>query len=168
MGRRRLILVDGPAGAGKTVFATGLAAGLDAPLVHLDDLYLGWSGLEGAYCRLVELVLADWSAGRPGAFRAYDWLAGSATGPLIRVPAGDCLVVEGCGCAPRAADARDPVIVWMDGPPDWRRQRVLARDGQSEAPSLRDWEAATAAHFERERTAARAHLRLVASAQAGG
>jgi uridine kinase len=153
-------MVDGPAGAGKTTFATGLAAGLGAALAHMDDLYLGWSGLEGGFRRLEKLVLGPWRDGVPARFRAYDWAAGTATGRWIEVAASDCLVVEGCGCAPRRADRYEPVIVWLDGPRDRRWDRVLERDGEAELPQLRDWETATAAHHHRERTAARAHLRL--------
>jgi hypothetical protein len=157
----RLILVDGPAGAGKTTFATGLAAGLGAPVVHLDDLYLGWSWLEGAFERLVELVLAPWRAGREARFRAYDWAAGGPGGPWVAVPPGGRLVVEGCGCAPAAAEAFSPLIIWLDGPPALRLAAALERDGAWEAPHLAAWEAATRAHFERERTEERAHIRLI-------
>jgi adenylate kinase family enzyme len=157
---RQLILVDGPAGAGKTTFAESLATGLDTPLVHLEDLYLGWAGLEGAFGRLEELVLRPWLAGSPGGFRAYDWVADSPTGRWIEVPAANCLVVEGCGCAPRAADSYKPVIIWLDAPLTIRLARVLERDGAWEEPFLKAWEAATATHFARERTPMRADLRL--------
>jgi hypothetical protein len=158
---QRLILVDGPAGAGKTTFATGLADGLAVPLIHMDDLYLGWDGLEGAFGRLEDLVLGPWRAGAGARFSAYDWQAGGAHGPWVSVPgSAGRLVVEGCGCAPRAADRYSPLIVWLDGPAAWRRSNALERDGAWEAPYLDAWELATTAHHGRERTAARAHIRL--------
>jgi hypothetical protein len=129
------------------------------PLVHLEDLYLGWTGLEGAFARLEELVLRPWWEGRPARFRAYDWLADQPSGPWVEVPASDCLVVEGCGCAPRAADRYGPLIIWLDGPVQLRRARVLKRDGDWEAPLLDAWEQATAIHFQREDTANRADFR---------
>ncbi|MBJ7451459.1 MAG: uridine kinase, partial [Blastococcus sp.] len=45
LGGTRLVCVDGPAGSGKTTFAGRLAAALgdDAELVHMDDLYAGWT-----------------------------------------------------------------------------------------------------------------------------
>src|SRR6202042_2836673 len=45
LGRTRLIAVDGRSGSGKTWFAGRLARPLDAPVIHLDDLYPGWDGL---------------------------------------------------------------------------------------------------------------------------
>src|SRR5690606_19498388 len=48
LGDVRLVCVDGPAGSGKTTLAGRLAEALDhAPVLHLDDLYEGWSGLDG-------------------------------------------------------------------------------------------------------------------------
>jgi hypothetical protein len=134
----------------------------------LEDLYLGWSGLEGAFERLESLVLRPWLAGSDGRFQAYDWLAGGPTGDWIDVPAANCLVVEGCGCAPRRAAAYDPAIVWMDGPRQRRWERVLERDGEWERPLLAEWEAATTAHHQREQTAVRAGLRLIDGADGSG
>ena len=44
LGRTRLIALDGRSGAGKTWLAGLLAVPLDAPVIHLDDLYPGWNG----------------------------------------------------------------------------------------------------------------------------
>jgi hypothetical protein len=163
-----LILVDGPAGAGKTTFAEGLAAGLASPLVHLEDLYLGWSGLESGFARWERAVLAPWLAGQVARFQAYDWEEDAPTGRWVEVAPAATLVVEGCGCAPRAADALSPTIIWLDAPRQRRWDRVLERDGAWEAPFLAAWEADTASHFDREQTAARAHLRLCHGNRAAG
>ena len=45
LGDGRLVCVDGPAGSGKTTLAAGIAARTGAPVLHMDDLYPGWSGL---------------------------------------------------------------------------------------------------------------------------
>src|SRR5665647_2953269 len=48
-GTTKVVAVDGPSGAGKTDFATALAGQLpSAQLLHMDDLYPGWSGLAQA------------------------------------------------------------------------------------------------------------------------
>jgi uridine kinase len=48
LGRTRLIGLDGRSGSGKTWLADRLARPLDAPVIHLDDLYPGWDGLAQA------------------------------------------------------------------------------------------------------------------------
>lgn len=45
-GGTRVVAVDGPAGSGKSTFAARLSAALGAPVVHLDDLIPGWTGLD--------------------------------------------------------------------------------------------------------------------------
>ena len=41
LGRTRLIGLDGRSGSGKTWLAGRLARAVDAPVIHLDDLYPG-------------------------------------------------------------------------------------------------------------------------------
>ena len=75
LGRTRLVCVDGPSGAGKTVFAARLAAAFDpaAPVVHTDDLLAGWDDQLSFWDRLDRHVLAPLRSGRPGRYRPYDW-----------------------------------------------------------------------------------------------
>ncbi len=119
LGGTRLVAVDGPAGSGKTTLAGRLAAELGAPVVHLDDLYAGWT-LDGVVERLTGWVLEPVAAGRDAVFDAYDWHAGAFRVPTT-VPAGPVLVVEGCGSGARA---------WPTGRRCWsgcRRRRRCAR-----------------------------------------
>ncbi|MGO1280054.1 MAG: AAA family ATPase, partial [Cellulosimicrobium funkei] len=53
----RLVVVDGPAGSGKTTLAAQLEAALPAQVLHMDDLYEGWRGLVPAWARLHAWVL---------------------------------------------------------------------------------------------------------------
>ena len=53
LGPVRLVAIDGPAGSGKTTLAGALSdelvgRGAKAAVLHLDDLYDGWTGLEGS------------------------------------------------------------------------------------------------------------------------
>ena len=46
LGEGRLLSVDGPAGSGKTTLAEAVSRGLDGSrVIHMDDLFPGWSGL---------------------------------------------------------------------------------------------------------------------------
>lgn len=165
LGPVRLVCVDGPAGSGKTTTAGALSAaagerGAVATVVHLDDLYEGWSGLEGTlWPRLSAQVLEPLRRGRPGRFQRYDWVEGRFAG-WVDVPVPGVLVLEGCGSARRAADPLVTLRVWVEAPPLERLTRGLARDGASARPHWEAWMRDEAAHFERERTAGRADVRL--------
>ncbi|GIG23090.1 adenylate kinase [Cellulomonas chitinilytica] len=165
LGRVRVVCVDGPAGSGKTTTAAAVAAsagarGLAAEVVHLDDLYEGWSGLDGSlWPRLAAQVLEPLRRGLPGRFQRYDWLA-SRFDDWVDVPVPGLLVLEGCGSAPRAADAIAVLRVWVEAPEPLRLERGLARDGADARPQWERWMVDEAAHFDRERTRERADVRL--------
>lgn len=157
LGATRLVVVDGPAGSGKTTLAGRLGAVLGAPVLHADDLLEGWGDLEGWWERLATWVLEPLAAGRAGRYRRYDWVEG-AFAEWHEVPAGDVLVVEGCGSARRAADDVAVLTVWVEAPDDLRLARGLARDGEALRSEWLAWMAAERAHFAAERTRERADV----------
>lgn len=165
LGRVRLVCVDGPAGSGKSTAAAALARAGRAraahvEVVHLDDLYDGWTGLEGSlWPRLAAQVLEPLRRGRPGRFQRYDWPTG-AFDDWVDVPVPDLLVLEGCGSARRAADGWATLRVWVEAPAALRLERGLARDGEAARAHWERWMLDEAAHFVRERTRERADVRL--------
>lgn len=161
LGGTRLVCVDGPAGSGKTTFAGRLTAALGdaAELVHMDDLYAGWT-LTGAVARLRAGVLGPLAAGRPGAYSRFDWHAGRFGSPPVPVRPAPVLVVEGCGSAPRRLDPWTTLRVWVEAPAPLRLERGLARDGAAMSAHWQRWGALEAAEFAREDTRRRAHLRV--------
>nr|WP_225754917.1 (d)CMP kinase [Actinotalea sp. Marseille-Q4924] len=170
LGPVRLVCVDGPAGSGKSTLAARLAetlrSGTPGPtdlvpmrttVVHLDDLYEGWSGLDGVWERLAAQVLDPLASGSPGRYQRYDWVAGRFA-EWVDVPLPDVLVVEGCGSAPRAADGRNVLVVWVEAPSALRLDRGLSRDGEAMREEWERWMELEGTHFERERTRARADV----------
>ena len=156
LGDTRLVCVDGPAGSGKATFADRLAAELAAPVVHLDDLYAGWT-LDGITGRLTDQVLAPVAAGQDAVFAAYDWHAGAFTVPTT-VPARAHLVVEGCGAAARSIDHLVTLRVWVQAPPEVCARRWAERGGAAMTAFQPEWARAEAVVFAREDTRARADL----------
>jgi uridine kinase len=161
LGSSRLVCVDGPAGSGKTTFTTRLAAALgpDAAVVHLDDLYAGWT-LTGAVARLRAGVLRPLAAGQDGTVSAYDWTTRSFSPVPSSVPARPVLLVEGCGSGARALDPWRSLLIWVEAPPALRINRGLARDGVDLSAEWQAWQATEAAEFARQDTRARADLRI--------
>jgi uridine kinase len=154
LGSGRLVCVDGPAGSGKTT----LAARLDAPVVHMDDLIEGWSGLRAVDARLDDLLRPQVS-GRPGSYRRYDWLAGEYAETVV-VPPAPLLVLEGVGSGSLAVADLVTVLVWVEAPHDVRMARGIERDGEAFAPYWEMWAAEESEQFIRNRTRERADLVL--------
>jgi uridine kinase len=159
LGAVRLVCVDGPAGSGKTTFAGRLAAALGpgAAVVHMDDLYAGWT-LTGATARLAAGVLRPLAGGTPGAYHRYDWAARRFAAHPTPVPVPEVLLVEGCGSSPAHLDPWTTLRVWVEAPEELRLARGIARDGAEHEADWRAWQRTEARWFAADRTRERADV----------
>lgn len=133
-----------------------MAGATGAPVVHMDDLYDGWSGLPGVAEQLATL-LRPLAAGAPGHYRRYDWHA-RAFAETVEVPPAPLVVVEGVGSGALAIADLHTVLVWIEVPRDVRLRRGIERDGEHLREEWLAWQAAEEAHFLRDRTRDRADL----------
>lgn len=156
LGEGRLLCIDGPAGSGKTTLAAQVFDAFPGSrVVHLDDLYEGWSGLPRVGDQLASL-LEPLAAGRPGRYRRFDWAADEYAETVVVDPV-DLLVLEGVG-AGSADPALVTALVWVEAPEQLRLARGLERDGAAMEDRWRQWQQDEAAHFAQHRTRARADL----------
>lgn len=157
LGAGRLVCLDGPGGSGKTTLAAALAAlAPGTAVVHMDDLYDGWSGLRAGADQLVG-VLRALDRGRTGTYRRFDWHAGGYA-ETVTVPPAPLLVVEGVGAGVRDAAGLATVLVWVAAPSALRLERGLARDGEHLRAQWEAWRRDEDALFSLEGTAQRADL----------
>ncbi len=157
LGSVRLVAVDGPSGGGKTTFAARFAAavraaGATVTVVNTDDLLDGWNDMLTFWPRLEEWVLGPLRAGRPGAYRRYDWYREDFASGWQAVPVTDVLVLEGVTSGRRAIRADLTLLVWVTAPRDLRFARSVARDGEHTRDAWLAWERGEASHFADEAT----------------
>ncbi len=97
---RRLVCIDGPTGSGKTTLAAAVGgavpAGTSCRVLHMDDVYPGWSGLAEGVAAMAEGVVGRLDRGRVGRYRRYDWVR-ERLAEHVDVEPVDLLVVEGVG-----------------------------------------------------------------------
>ena len=151
----RLLCLDGPAGSGKTTLADAVAAlageaGISTTVIHLDDLYDGWSGLPRLGQRLDPLLL-PLARGEAGSYRRYDWAAGQLAETVPVAPVS-LLILEGVGSGLAAYRCLRTVLVWVDAPAQIRLARWRARDGAAAEPFIAAWQRDEQELFRRERT----------------
>ena len=164
-GRTRVIAIDGPAGSGKTTMAEALRVeladqGLSTAVMHMDDMYAGWTGLDEELApRVEQQVLAPLAAGRPARWQRYDWHAGRFDRWETFEPP-DVLVMEGCGSGALPHAAYTSLLVWVEAPYDERVRRGLTRDGEQVEPLWMGWMEHEQAYFASHGTRARAEVRL--------
>jgi cytidylate kinase len=162
-GGSRLVCVDGFAGTGKTTAADLLhtaaaARGLRSTVVHMDDLYPGWSGLPHVSEVTVPLVRALAEHGH-ASYRRWDWER-EAHAEAHEVTAGDLVVMEGVGSADPAYDDLVTLRVLMTAPREERLRRGLLRDGEGLRDEWLRWQDSEAAHLARTGIAGRADVVL--------
>ena len=132
--------VDGRSGSGKTVLATAVGEALGCPVVHLDDVFPGWDGLEAGVALATEHVLVPLARGTCATYPTWDWVR-ERPGPDRRVEPSTHVVLEGCGALVPPAVLYAAVRIWVDAPAALRRERALARDGELYAPHWDRWAA---------------------------
>lgn len=167
LGGMRLICVDGPAGSGKTTLADQLGRALPAQVIHMDDLYPGWTGLAEGAQKLHEWVLEPLAHGVPGRYRRYDWPLGLYA-ERHTVPLADTLVVEGCNSAALTTAPYSPVIIWVEAEDDVRLERGMLRDGDGARDQWTTWMVEERRLYAEHRTAERSHVRLDGSGNITG
>jgi uridine kinase len=163
LGGTRLVAIDGPSGVGKTVFAERLAEalrreGVDAPVVHTDDLLDGWPDQVSFWPRLVEWVLVPLRAGRPGRYRRYDWHAGRFGEEWTQVPPAPVVLLEGVTAARAAIRPESTLPVFLTAPGSLCLQRAVERDGEAMRAYLEQWQLGEQRHFAADATAEEAGL----------
>lgn len=160
-GDTAVVAIDGRSGAGKTTLAHGVAAALSAygtvEVVHMDQLYPGWDGLAESSELLATRVLEPISRASSAAYDRWDWQEGGWDG-TVRVEPADFLVVEGCGASVGPARPFAAVTVFMEADRDVRRDRGLARDGETYRPHWQRWAAQEEAVFASDDTKSRSDL----------
>jgi len=127
----RLVCIDGRAGAGKTSLADDLASACAAAgrvtIVHLDDLYEGWSGLPGVADLVAEQLVEPWAAGEPAQLAVWDWHHRQRLEP-VPVPLTPLVILEGVGSWSQRINDVVCTLIWLDCDESTRRRRARARD----------------------------------------
>lgn len=168
LGRTRLVAIDGPSGAGKTVFAGRLAAAVAAvlgaagggapPVVRTDDLLDGWADQLTFWPRLDRCVLEPLRSGRTGRYRRYNWVRREFSRRWIPVAPAPVVILEGVSTARARIRPELTFAVFVTAPAAVRRGRALARDGAAQAPYLDEWRRVEEAHFRADATADHADI----------
>jgi uridine kinase len=154
-GRVRLVAVDGPGGAGKSVFAERLARSLGGvPIIHTDE-FASWENPLGWWSRLEDDVLMPLAKGQLVRYREYDW-SRRRLGRWRVIPSSEVILLEGVSAARRAVAERLSLSIWIEAPTAVRLARGLDRDGQAMRGQWKQWMAEEATHYAKDQARERA------------
>lgn len=148
-----LVGIDGRSGAGKSTLAAQVgdlatARDLVTTIISVDVLCPGWDGLTSVPSRLLTLAehLAVGPEPVPVTYPTWDWIE-DRPGPAGRIPPCDVVIIEGVAASGPAWADRRSVTVWVEAPAALRKERAIARDGDSFAQRWDAWAAAEEAYF---------------------
>ena len=162
-----LFLIEGPSGSGKTTLASTLQQhlatylGANIAVLHLDDLYPGWSGLAQGSALAAELIQQR-AAGRTVRWQRYDWATGQP-GQWQELAPDHPLIVEGCGALNSTTAQHADVRMWLDAPVALRQQRAFDRGGEDYENHWSEWDEQYAEYVAAHRPRAFANITRVAT-----
>jgi hypothetical protein len=138
----RLVTVDGHSGSGKSVLAARLAAELTAPVLSMEELYPGWSGLAAAVPLARDWIAAPLFGGEPARWWRWDWV-NDRREPEPRIqPCAPVVLLEGCGSGAEPLRPFTSTAIWVECSEEERRRRLRARaDWPGYAPHHEHWRA---------------------------
>lgn len=152
-----IIIVDGRSGSGKTTFATQLqnqlfSEGDSAPrIIHMDDLYLGWDGLQDGVSYLQRMILSPLVTNGSASWQVYDWEKGKRDS-WREFSGGTPLIIEGCGSLNTFTASLTNLTIWLEATEQIRTQRWQERDGDKYLKYFDMWAAQELDFIAREKS----------------
>lgn len=159
-----VLLIDGRAGSGKSTLAEEVQnaffkLGESAPrLIHMDDLYAGWDGLQLGAEYLQRTILNPLAKREVAHYQLFDWQSGERK-DWREFAGGTPLIIEGCGAINRNSIESADLSVWLEETEETRKQRWIDREGNDE--HWVSWAAQELDFYARERSAELAQRKVL-------
>jgi len=161
-GNTRVILIDGPAGSGKTTFAHHLAQALGGcPVISMDELYNGWDKPlnEELYARITQQIITPIKQESNAHYQKYDWHGGNFSN-WIEVEPVDYLIIEGVGAMHPKNLGNACLKIWLEANEKLLLKRVLGRDGEHIREQMLVWQKMEREYFKKFKVAENADFAL--------
>lgn len=161
-GNTRVVLLDGPAGSGKTTFAHHLAQTLNGcPVISMDDLYNGWNNplSDELYVRMSEQIFSPLKQGDSIRYQKYDWHE-SKLNNWVDIEVSEYLIIEGVGAMHPKNLATSCLNIWLEANEKLLLKRVLGRDGEHIREQMLTWQKMEREYFKKYKVADKADFAL--------
>jgi uridine kinase len=159
-----LLIIDGRSGSGKTSLAKAIQErlfkdGESLPrVIHMDDLYDGWHGLQAGHDYLLRNILKPLEDKRVASWQEYDWEIGERN-RWREFSGGTPLIVEGCGSLSSSTAPLAQLSIWVSAHTDVRQSRWISRVGHDHDQWWPIWAAQELEFYAREKSEELAAIR---------
>ena len=153
-----VVLIDGRSASGKTTIADQLQRklfkdGETLPrVVHMDDLYEGWNGLQAGHDLLLRRILRPVSERRRANWQQWDWALADRN-EWREFEGGTPLIIEGCGSLSQVTAPFANLTLWLEAEDSVRQQRWVDRSGHEHDQWWPIWAAQELEFYAREHSA---------------
>jgi uridine kinase len=148
-GQTKIVVIDGPAGSGKTTLAKSLSRLFEnCPIIHMDEIYEGW---ENALLQKTSNDLTDWIINpllesKTIEFIKYDWNLEKRIEKVV-INLTNVLIIEGVGSSSFDISKHACLKLWIEVDKDTGINRVLTRDGQQIQEQMKKWQSQESKFF---------------------
>ena len=148
-GQTKIIVVDGPAGSGKTTLAKSLSGLLEnCPIIHLDEIYEGWENALSPKTSqdLVEWIINPLLENNLIEYIKYDWNLEQRIEKVV-INNSKVIIIEGVGSSSFQVSKHASLKLWIEVNKETGINRVLTRDGLHIQEQMKTWQSQESKFF---------------------
>ena len=148
-GQTKIIVIDGPAGSGKTTLAKSLSGLLEnCPIIHMDEIYEGWENALSpkTFKDLVEWIINPLLENNSIEYIKYDWNLGQRIEKVV-INNSKIIIIEGVGSSSFEISKHASLKLWIEVNKETGINRVLTRDGLQIQEQMKTWQSQESKFF---------------------
>ena len=148
-GQTKIIVIDGPAGSGKTTLAKSLSGLLEnCPIIHMDEIYDGWENALSPKTSqdLVEWIINPLLENNSIEYIKYDWNLEQRIEKVV-INNSKVIIIEGVGSSSFEISKHASLKLWIEVNKETGINRVLTRDGLQIQEQMKTWQSQESKFF---------------------
>jgi uridine kinase len=141
-GKTKIVVIDGPAGSGKTTLAKSLSGLLEnCPIIHMDEIYEGWENALSPKTSqdLVEWIINPLLEDKSIEYLKYDWHLEQRIEKVV-INNSKVMIIEGVGASVSEISKHACLKLWIEVNEETGINRVLTRDGLQIQEQMKKWQ----------------------------
>jgi uridine kinase len=148
-GQTKIIVIDGPAGSGKTTLAKSLSGLLEyCPIIHMDEIYEGWENALSpkTFKDLGEWIINPLLENNSIEYIKYDWNLEQRIEKVV-INNSKVMIIEGVGSSSFEVSKHASLKLWIEVNKETGINRVLTRDGLHIQEQMKTWQSQESKFF---------------------
>lgn len=148
-GQTKIVVIDGPAGSGKTTLAKSLSGLLEnCPIIHMDEIYEGWENALSPKTSqdLVEWIINPLLEDKSIEYLKYDWHLEQRIEKVV-INNSKVMIIEGVGASVSEISKHACLKLWIEVNEETGINRVLTRDGLQIQEQMKKWQSQESKFF---------------------